>query len=62
MSDENPIEVEPLVETENYAVFRATGEEGEVVYHVELFNLTLHFFTEEWQEFVKLIEEAAKEE
>lgn len=61
MSDENPIEVEPLVETENYAVLRAKGEEGEVVYHVELFNVTLHFFEEEWQEFVKLIEEAGNE-
>jgi hypothetical protein len=62
MSDQNPPEVEPLVETENYAVLRATGEEGEVVYHVELFNMTLHFFDDEWQEFVTLINEASKED
>lgn len=52
-------ELQPLVETENYAVFRSVDEEGEVVYHVELFNLTLHFFEEEWAEFTALIAEAA---
>lgn len=59
MSDE-PQELEPLVETENYAVLRARSED-EVVYHVELFNVTVHFFEEEWQEFVSLIQEAASE-
>lgn len=54
-------ELEPLVETENYAVLRATSEEGEVIYHVELFNFTVHFYQEEWNEFVALINEAQNE-
>jgi hypothetical protein len=60
MPDENNINLEPLVETENFAVIRADGEDGEVVYHVEMFNLTLHFFEDEWKEFIALITEAAE--
>ncbi len=55
-------DLQPLVETENYAVFRSVDDEGEVVYHVEMFNVTLHFFQDEWREFVALISEAADEE
>ncbi|NDJ84745.1 MAG: hypothetical protein GYB66_02560 [Chloroflexi bacterium] len=62
MSDENSGKYEPLVESENFEVVRVTGPDGEITYHVELFNVTLHFFTEEWEEFVSLITEAGKED
>ncbi len=59
--DDNGVKIQSLVETENFEVIKATSSDGEVVYHVELFNVTLHLYVEEWQEFVALIQEAANE-
>lgn len=59
MSNDENVQVEPLVETENFAVLKAVASDGEVVYHVEMFNMTLHFFDDEWKEFIALITEAA---
>lgn len=53
------IESELLVETENYMVSRTKEPDEEVVYHIEFFNVTLHFFQEEWDEFVALMEEVS---
>ena len=49
------IKTETIFETENYIVWRAEEPDGESSYHLELNNVTLHFFEEEWQEFLKLI-------
>jgi hypothetical protein len=57
MSDLN---VETLAESENYAAWISTESDGEIVYHVELGPVTLHFFQEEWDEVVGLIEAAGK--
>ena len=57
MSDVN---VDTLAETENYAAWLSTEPDGETVYHVELGPVTLHFFQEEWDEVVALIEGASK--
>jgi hypothetical protein len=57
MSDVN---VDTLAETENYAAWLSTEPDGEVVYHLEFGAVTLHFFQEEWDEVVTLIEGAAK--
>ncbi len=46
---------ETLAETENYLVWKADEPDGETTYHVELGNLTVHFFREEWDEFLELI-------
>ncbi len=54
------VNVETLAETENYAAWLSTESDGEVVYHVELGPVTLHFFQEEWDEVVALIEGANK--
>jgi hypothetical protein len=50
--------IETLAETENYAVWKSTEPDGEVVYNVEIGAITLHFFQEEWDEIVALIEAA----
>ena len=52
------VNVDTLAETENYAAWLSTEPDGEVVYHVELGPVTLHFFREEWEEVVTLIEAA----
>lgn len=44
-----------LAETDNYMVWKAEEPDGETTYHIELNNLTLHFFEEEWQEFTELV-------
>ncbi|PWH12546.1 MAG: hypothetical protein DDG60_12610 [Anaerolineae bacterium] len=46
---------ETLAETENYLVWKAEEPDGETTYHVELGNLTVHFFHEEWEEFLELV-------
>jgi hypothetical protein len=45
---------ESLAETENYLVWKAEEPDGETTYHVELNNVTVHFFQEEWDEFLEL--------
>jgi len=52
----NPQEpkTDTLAETENYLAWQAEEPDGETTYHLELNNVTLHFFTEEWNEFLDL--------
>jgi hypothetical protein len=45
---------ETMAETENYLAWKAEEPDGEVTYHLELNNVTLHFFEEEWQELMLL--------
>ena len=49
-----------LAETENYVAWRSDEPDGEAVYHIELGSLTLHFFREEWDELMELIQNANK--
>jgi hypothetical protein len=59
MAEADELQSEILVETENYMVSRTRDPEGEVVYHIEMFNMTVHFFQEEWDEFKALMEEVS---
>jgi len=54
-----PPEPQPnvIAETENYLAWKADEPDGETTYHLELNNVTLHFFQEEWNEFIKLVKE-----
>jgi hypothetical protein len=45
---------ETLAETDNYMVWKAEEPDGETTYHIELNSVTLHFFSEEWEEFIEL--------
>jgi len=49
-------ETEVIAETDNFIAWRADEPDGESTYHLELNNLTVHFFAEEWEEFLKLEE------
>ena len=55
MSDIPEPKTEVLAETKNYIVWKAEEPDGEVTYHLELGALTVHFFTEEWEEFLSLM-------
>ena len=45
---------ETIAETENYMAWSANEPDGETTFHLELNNVTLHFFREEWEEFLEL--------
>jgi hypothetical protein len=55
MSTEAEIPTNILAETQNYIVWTADEPDGETTYNVELNNVTLHFFKEEWDEFIQLV-------
>ncbi|MEN6571423.1 MAG: hypothetical protein ABFD24_06250 [Anaerolineaceae bacterium] len=55
MSDPKEPKTETIAETENYAIWSADEPDGEMTYHLELNNVTVHFFKEEWVEFIELV-------
>ncbi len=44
-----------LAETDNFMIYQAEEPDGETTYHVELGQVTVHFFKEEWEEFLTLV-------
>jgi len=53
-SNHSDPETQTLAETENFVVWKAEEPDGETTYHLELNNVTVHFFREEWEEFLEL--------
>lgn len=49
-----------LAETDAFLAWKAEEPDGETTYHLELNNVTLHFFQEEWDEFIELVKLLAK--
>lgn len=56
-ANNNEPKTETIAETDNYLAWRADEPDGETTYHLELNNVTLHFFQEEWTEFLDLVRE-----
>ena len=56
----NEMPTKAIAETENYIVWEVEEPDGETTFHVELGTVTMHFFREEWDEFLKLIKDASK--
>lgn len=57
---DNDIPTDVLAETGSYVAWVSEEPDGETVYHLELGAMTLHFFKEEWDELLSLIEKARK--
>lgn len=55
-NDSPDLKTEIIAETENYLAWRADEPDGESTYHLELNNLTVHFFKEEWDELRDLMQ------
>ncbi|MEE8355676.1 MAG: hypothetical protein V3R33_00065 [Anaerolineales bacterium] len=53
-NEEQDFDTEVIAETESYLAWRADEPDGESTFHLELNNMTVHFFTEEWEEFLQL--------
>ena len=45
-----------IAETDNYLAWKADEPDGETTFHLELNNVTLHFFQEEWDQFLELVQ------
>lgn len=56
----NDLHTETIAETENFLAWRVEEPDGETTYHIELNNVTIHFFEEEWVEFLQLVRELEK--
>ncbi len=59
MAEEQEVKTTTLAETANFIAWSAEEPDGEVTYHLELGTATLHFFAEEWQEFLDLVRSAS---
>jgi hypothetical protein len=46
---------ENIAETSDFIIWRAEEPDGEITYHLQLNNVTIHFFQEEWDQFLELI-------
>ena len=61
MSQQIPeINTRTIAETNNFIAWTAEEPDGETTYHLELNNVTLHFFKEEWNEFINLAQAIVK--
>jgi hypothetical protein len=60
MVDTTELKTKTLVETDNYSIWQADEPDQETTYHLELNNVTIHFFQEEWEEFLDLIQQISK--
>ena len=54
-SNNNGPQTETIAETDNFLAWKAEEPDGETTYHIELNNVTVHFFEEEWNEFIQLV-------
>ncbi len=54
-NNHNDPKTETIAETDNFMAWKAEEPDGETTYHIELNNVTVHFFEEEWGEFMQLI-------
>jgi hypothetical protein len=52
---ESDVNTSTLAETANFMAWKAEEPDGESTFHIELGQVTLHFFEEEWTEFLELV-------
>ena len=54
------IKTEDIARTENFSAWKACEPDDEVTYHIEFGKITVHFFIEEWEEFLEFRSELIK--
>ncbi|RMG84500.1 MAG: hypothetical protein D6712_11185 [Chloroflexi bacterium] len=50
-----------IAETENYEAWVSEEEDGELIFHLDLGRMTVHFFREEWDELRELMRAVEKQ-
>lgn len=53
-------EPEVIAQTENFVIWTVQDADGEPLYHLDINNLVVRFFTEEWEEFKTFAAKFAK--
>jgi hypothetical protein len=59
-ADGSDLKTETVAETDNFQIWRVEEPDGEVTHHLELNSVTVHFFAEEWEEFLLLVRELGR--
>ena len=51
----NSIDLNPEIisQSDNFIAWKVDEPDGETTYHLEINNLTVHFFVEEWEQFIE---------
>jgi hypothetical protein len=57
---DNEPQIRTIAETENCVIWRADEPDGETTYNLQINNVTINFFKEEWDEFLVLVSELMK--
>lgn len=65
MNEQNEPKTAIIAESDDCFAYTAEEPDGELTYHLQINNVTMHFFMEEWQntlEFLKKVVSAFSEE
>lgn len=60
MGNEADTTIKTIVETDDCFAYTAEEPDGEITYHLQINNVTLHFFNEEWQMAYNFMKEVVK--
>ncbi len=55
MAEQKDIKTQDISQTENFLAWRVEEPDGETTFHLDINNVTVHFFKEEWEEFLELM-------
>lgn len=55
MADQKDLKTEEISQTESFLAWRVDEPDGETTFHLDINNVTVHFFQEEWDEFLELM-------
>ena len=61
MAEQTDVNIKSIVETDDNYFYTANEPDGEITYHLQMNNVTLHFFTEEWQAALTFLEQVVAE-
>ena len=60
MNQDQEPKINMIVEQDDYLLYSAYEPDGETTYHLQINNVTLHFFNEEWLETLDFLSEVVK--
>lgn len=61
MAEQLDTNIKSIVETDDNYFYTAHEPDGEITYHLQFNNVTMHFFTEEWQTALDFLERVVAE-
>ena len=60
MKEDIETKIKTIIETDVWFAYTAKEPDGEITYHLQINNITLHFFNEEWQVAINFLREVVK--